>query len=133
MCILTLMSPPHIFIKKKKTILLFLFQLMRVMWNLRTYFMLGWLRILSYMNNNQHDALFIFNLLNYHSTCFGHINSPSSGGRMYICGKWYLLYCTVECQRASFADSQLSSVISTIYHIYTPYLLMMGCWYARNM
>jgi hypothetical protein len=37
------------------------------------------------MNNNQHDALFIFSLLSYHiSTCFGRISSPSSGGRMYI-------------------------------------------------
>jgi hypothetical protein len=36
------------------------------------------------MNNNQHDALFIFSLLSYHtSTCFGLIISPSSGARMY--------------------------------------------------
>jgi hypothetical protein len=36
------------------------------------------------MNNNQHDALFIFTLLNYHtSTYFGRISSPSSGGRMW--------------------------------------------------
>jgi hypothetical protein len=54
--------------------------------------MLGWPRILNYMNNNQPDALFIFSLLSYYtSTCFGRISSPSSGGRMYICGKWYLL------------------------------------------
>jgi hypothetical protein len=53
------------------------------------------------MNNNQHDALFIFSLLSYHtSTCFGRISCPSSGGRMYICGKWYLLYCRVDCHRA---------------------------------
>jgi hypothetical protein len=40
---------------------------------------------MNYMNNNQHYALFIFSLLSYHtSTCFGHINSPSSGGKMYI-------------------------------------------------
>jgi hypothetical protein len=53
-----------------------------------------------YMNNNQHDALFIFSLLSYHtSTCFGRISSPSSGGRMYICGKWYLLYFCVDCHR----------------------------------
>jgi hypothetical protein len=38
-----------------------------------------------YMYNNQLDALSILSLLNYHtSTRFGHINSPSSGGRMYI-------------------------------------------------
>jgi hypothetical protein len=36
------------------------------------------------MNNNQHDALFIFSLLSYHtSTCLGRISSPSSRGRMY--------------------------------------------------
>jgi hypothetical protein len=51
----------------------------------------------SNMNNNQHDALFIFSLLSYHtSTCLAHISSPSSGGRMYICGKWCLLYCWVD-------------------------------------
>jgi hypothetical protein len=45
-----------------------------------------------YMNNNQHNALFIFSLLSYHtSTCFGRISSLSSGGRMYKCGKWHLL------------------------------------------
>jgi hypothetical protein len=45
------------------------------------------------MYNNQIDALFNLSLLSYHtSTCFGRISSPSSGGRMYICGKWYLLY-----------------------------------------
>jgi hypothetical protein len=49
------------------------------------------------MNNNQHDALFIFSLLSYHtSTCCGRISSPSSGGRMYtrICGSG-----TVDCQQ----------------------------------
>jgi hypothetical protein len=40
---------------------------------------------LMYMNNNQHDALFIFSSLSYHtSTCFESISSPSSGGRMYF-------------------------------------------------
>jgi hypothetical protein len=35
-----------------------------------------------YMNNNQHNALFIISLLNYYtSTCFGHISSPSSAGK----------------------------------------------------
>jgi hypothetical protein len=53
------------------------------------------------MNNNQLDAMFIFSLLSYHtSTCFGSISRPSSGGKIHICGKWYLLYCTVDCQRA---------------------------------
>jgi hypothetical protein len=43
---------------------------------------------LRYMNNNQHDPLFVFNLLSYHtSTDFGGVSSPSLGGRMYICGK----------------------------------------------
>jgi hypothetical protein len=33
------------------------------------------------MNNNQHDALFIFSLMSYHtSTCFGCTKIPSSGG-----------------------------------------------------
>jgi hypothetical protein len=76
--------------------------------------MLGWPCILNYVNNNQHDALFIFSLLNYRiSTYFGRISSPSSGGRMYICGKYYLSYsafgkalCTYKrcwkwCPRAS--------------------------------
>jgi hypothetical protein len=41
------------------------------------------------MYNNEHDALFIRSLLNYHtSTCFGRISSPSSGGTMYI--QWNL-------------------------------------------
>jgi hypothetical protein len=49
--------------------------------------------------NNQLHALFILSLLNYHtSSCFGHISSPSSGGRMYICGKWYLVYLYIACQ-----------------------------------
>jgi hypothetical protein len=51
----------------------------------RIYYMSVWPCISNYVNNNQHDALFIFSLLSYHtSTCFGRINSPSSGGRMYI-------------------------------------------------
>jgi hypothetical protein len=59
------------------------------------------------MYKNLLNALFILSLLNEHtSTCFGHINSPSSGGRMYR---------------------------STIFHVYTYHLLMMVCWYARNM
>jgi hypothetical protein len=53
------------------------------------------------MNNNQHDALFTFSLLSCHTcTCFGRISSPSSGGIMYICDKWYLLFFWVDCQRA---------------------------------
>jgi hypothetical protein len=68
--------------------------------------MLGWPCVTNCMYNNQHDALFIFGLLIYHtSTCFGRISSRSSGGRMYIRGKWCLLYCTVDCQRAWPIDS----------------------------
>jgi hypothetical protein len=57
--------------------------------NMKESFMLGWPCALNYMNNNQHDALFIFSWIIYHhtSTCFVHISSPSSVGRMYICGK----------------------------------------------
>jgi hypothetical protein len=66
-----------------------------------THFMLGWLCLSNYMNNNQLDALFIFSWLSYHtSTCCGRISSPSSAGRMYICGKWCLLYFWINCQRA---------------------------------
>jgi hypothetical protein len=57
-----------------------------------TDYMVGWPCILNYMNSNQQDALAIFSLLSYHtSTCFGRISSPSLGGRMCVCGKWYLL------------------------------------------
>jgi hypothetical protein len=57
------------------------------------HFVLRRHHIQSHMNNNQHDAMYIFSLLRYHtSTCFGRTSSPSSGGRMYKCGKWYLLY-----------------------------------------
>jgi hypothetical protein len=67
----------------------------------KTHFMLGLPCVSKYMNNNQHDALFIFNVLSYHtSACFGRISSPSSGGKTYIFGTWYMLYCTVDCHRA---------------------------------
>jgi hypothetical protein len=53
----------------------------------------------TYINYNQHDALFIFSLLSYHtSTCFVRISSPSGG-------------------LARPADIQLSSITSTICHI----------------
>jgi hypothetical protein len=84
----------------------------------------------TYMNNNQHDALFIFSLLSYHtSTCFGRISSPSSGVEyIYVTiGACY----TSELTRPD--DSQRRSITSTNCHIYIFYLLMMGCWYARNM
>jgi hypothetical protein len=56
-------------------------------------FMLVWPCIMNYMYNNHLDALFILGLLSHHtSKCCGRISSPSSGGRMYICGKWCLLY-----------------------------------------
>jgi hypothetical protein len=62
-----------------------------------------------YMNNNQHDALFMLCLLSYHtSTCFGPIINPSSGGL------------------ARPADGQPRSKTITICHIYTFYLLKMG-------
>jgi hypothetical protein len=104
------------------------------------YFMLGWLCILNYMYNNQLDALFILSFMTYHtSTSFGNINSPSSGGRMYICGKWYWLCFWVDCQRAWMewnwctgggchynfllcirpTDNQFRSITHTICHIHT--------------
>jgi hypothetical protein len=79
---------------------------------------------MDYMNDNQHDALFIFNLLSYYtSTCFGHISSPSLGGRII-----YVSNGIVDCQwawpewngiPAKPADSQLYSIGSTVCHIYT--------------
>jgi hypothetical protein len=42
------------------------------------------------MSNNQLDELYVFSLLShYNSTCLERISSPSSGGIMYICGKWF--------------------------------------------
>jgi hypothetical protein len=42
---------------------------------------------------NQCDALYIFTSLGYHTaTCFRLICGPSSGGRVYIRGKWYLFF-----------------------------------------
>jgi hypothetical protein len=58
--------------------------------------------IYQYMNNNEHNALFIFCLLSYNTaTCFGWISSLSLENRMYICGKRYSLYRAVDCQLAS--------------------------------
>jgi hypothetical protein len=94
-------------------------------------FMLGWPCSMNFMNNNQLNALFIFSLLSYHtSKCFGRNSSPSSGGRMYICGKWYLLYYWTDCQQARPGPLTANCKIC---HIYTFYFLMMSCWYARNM
>jgi hypothetical protein len=60
------------------------------------HFMLGWPCIMNYVYNNQLDALFILSLLSYHtSTCFGRINSPSSGGRMYI--MWQIVLVILLC------------------------------------
>jgi hypothetical protein len=85
-------------------------------------------KYLYYVNNIQYDALLIFSLLSYlTAACFGRVSSQSSGGRMYICGKLYLLYFKVDCQRGWPADSQIRNIKSTICHIYTFYLLMMGC------
>jgi len=47
---------------------------------------------------NQPDALFIINLFRQStSTCFGHIYSPSSGGKLYIYSKWYVSCFSVVC------------------------------------
>jgi hypothetical protein len=75
------------------------------------FFMVDWPCILNYINNNQHDALFICSLFSYHTfTCFGRISSPSSGGRMYTFDKWYLLYFWVDCQRTTWpVNNQLRS------------------------
>jgi hypothetical protein len=95
-------------------------------------FMLGWLCILNCMNNNQHDTLFIFTLLGYHtSACFGRISSPSSGGKyiyiyicvcvcVCVCGKRYLLWFWVDCHRTWPDDSQIRSMYNKYLmpHIY---------------
>jgi hypothetical protein len=62
-----------------------------------------------------------------------YIVSPEYFGCILVCGRWYWLYCRVDCQLARAADNQVRSITTTVCHIYTFYLLMMGCWYARNM
>jgi hypothetical protein len=51
------------------------------------------------MNNNQHNALFIFRLLIYHtSTGFGCISSPSSGDGFYVCIYINISVCVCVCK-----------------------------------
>jgi hypothetical protein len=47
--------------------------------------MLVWPCSINYVYNSQLDALFVLTLPNWHiSTCFGRINSPSSGDNLYM-------------------------------------------------
>jgi hypothetical protein len=96
-----------------------------------------WAHKIFYMNNDQHAALFVFSLLSYLTSIgFRRKSSSSWGGRMYIQYVANGACCTVQLtvSRPGLpADSQLYSITSTICHIYTFYLLMMSCWYARNM
>jgi hypothetical protein len=69
---------------------------------------------LTYLSNNQLNALFICSLLGYHThlficsllgyhthfCAFQAYQCPSSGGNIYICGKWWLLYFRVDCKQA---------------------------------
>ena len=49
-------------------------------------------------HENQLDALFITSLFRHStSTCFGHVCSASSGGRLYIHSNWYVLCFLVGC------------------------------------
>jgi hypothetical protein len=99
--------------------------------------MFGWPCISTYICIiNQHDALFIFTLLNHHaSTCFGPICGPSSGGRVYNVanGTCFTSKSTVGGPECRPAHSRLTSKTSTIHHTYTYYLLMMGHKRAQNM
>jgi hypothetical protein len=79
-----------------------------------------------YMNNNQHNALFIFSVLSYHtSSCFRCIRRQNE----YM-WQMVLVILSVDCQRAWPTDCQLRSITSTICHIYSFFLLMTGCWCA---
>jgi hypothetical protein len=87
-----------------------------IRFNIFYNFMLGWPCISNYMNNNPLDALFIFISLSYHtSKCFGLISSPSSKGRMYKCGEWYLLYYTVYWERAWPGQLTVSCIVWQVY------------------
>ena len=58
-------------------------------------------------NENQLDAPFILSLFRQStSTCFGHICSPSSGGILYICNNWYVLWFSVDSLLAGFQPGQ---------------------------
>jgi hypothetical protein len=65
------------------------------------------------MYHNQLDALFILSLLNYHEVYMWQMVGV-------------ILELTVSWSPKP-TDSQLRSIKSTICHIYTLYLLMMGC------
>jgi hypothetical protein len=85
------------------------------------------------MNNNEHEALFIFSLLSYHtSTCFGvsAFNHQEVECIHVANGAGHISELTVSGPgKASSADIHLRIITSTIFHIhvYTFYLLMMGC------
>jgi hypothetical protein len=88
--------------------------------------------ILNYMNNSQHDALFIFGLLGYHICNVSGISVAhhQEVECIYVAnGKCYTSELTVTGPRwtAKPADSQLRSITSTICHIHAFYLLMIGC------
>jgi hypothetical protein len=88
------------------------------------FFVLGWLCIMKYTYHNQLNALFIFSLLiDRTSTCFRHINRPSSEGRMYICGKWY---SWLSAGLARPADSQL-------FHLPQIYIHSASWWWATDI
>jgi hypothetical protein len=72
--------------------------------------------------NNQLHALFILSLLDWRtSTCFGCINSPSSGGIVCICGNWYYASKLTISRPPSPADGQLRSIVPIATYTYTHY------------
>jgi hypothetical protein len=93
------------------------------------FLMLGWPWIPNYMAYEQQPNrhTFIFSSLSYHtstSISFGHIISPSLGGRMYICGMCYTSLLTVtSCWQST---QKYNIQFSTC--VYTLYLLTMSCW-----
>jgi hypothetical protein len=98
--------------------------------NSQTFCMLGWPCIMNYMYNNQLDALIILNLLNYHtSTCFGCINSPSSGVITYICGKWCLLYFYVSRLSAGLDGMELTVTLEVKQVPFATYIRSTSWWW----
>jgi hypothetical protein len=78
--------------------------------------MLGWPCIMNYMYSNQLYALFIFSLLNYHTSIhFGHMSSPSSGGRIYIwlCQQAWQCYNVCGTNRELFEYSEVVHEVRT--------------------
>jgi hypothetical protein len=75
------------------------------------FFMLGWPCSMNYMNNNQHNALFIFSLLSYHTL---HVLGVSAAHHqevecIYVAnGTCYTVQLTVSRPAVRPADSQLS-------------------------